>query len=242
MVDGGERRLVAEAFADVDEHLPSLKREFVGLPELCFAHARLIVLIRRKIDLDSNLSKFFGLWQREASFLGEHLSSRRLILACDTFADYGTERQQAAAVLLVVLINTLKLAETERLAIVNNVPDRLVFETIASNYERGEPWELWDGMPAYSPFIGGMPRNMFGRLSKITDKDPAFRQIARAHAESHRGGYDARRIRKAQSAFCAGKVQGAERRASDRPRVTGRRICRLWRDRVRFVAGSGMNR
>lgn len=179
IIAGGERRIIVGGCADLGEHFGHLRSAFIGLPELCFAHAQLIVLIRREIHLSENLRLFFHLWRTEAEFLTSHLSSRWLISACDTFADYGTDAQQAAAMPLIVLVNMTKLADTEYISIKSSAAIVRNYNFIAERFEQDNPVELWDGVTAYFPRFGDMPRNMFRRAMKLADTDPALRFIAR---------------------------------------------------------------
>lgn len=179
-VEGPVRRLAYDGFADVSEHFAHVRPEFSGLPELCFTQAQLVILIRRKIALDENLREFSALWEDEAEFLAQHLSSRWLISACDTFADYGERERRAMATMLVILVNTVKLAETERLSLQDKTSLREKYDFIAERYRRKEPLELWDSMTAYSPYAGDMPKNMFRRMAVLTDADNVMRSIARA--------------------------------------------------------------
>jgi hypothetical protein len=177
--EGETRGFSCEASADLHEHFEILRRDFGGEPLLCFAHAQLIVCIRRKLDLAENISAFLKLWATEPEFLTAHLNSRWLISACDTFADYGSDAQKAAAMILVVLVNAVKLAETERLSLrdTTSLPDK--FNAIAGSHRAKTHIELWDGMTAYAPFSGDMPRNMLRRIATLTDKDAALAAIAR---------------------------------------------------------------
>src|SRR5579871_259500 len=176
---GRRQNLSFETSADLHEHFEFLRPDFAGAPLLCFAHAQLVVCIRRKIDLDQNVPAFLKLWAEEFEFLAAHLNSRWLISACDTFADYGSDAQKAGAMLLVVLINTVKLAETERLALLDPNPRREKFDAIAASHDAKVHIELWDGLVAYTPFAGDMPRNMLRRLATLTGKDRALNVIAR---------------------------------------------------------------
>ncbi len=178
-VEGQWRGIVFVASANIYEHFLGLRRDFAGSPELCFVHAQLIVCIRRQKELKTTVPAFLKLWAEEAEFLAENLNSRWMISACDTFADYGTPKQKAAAMMMVLLMNTVKLAETERLTLADSdsLPEKL--QAIVEVHRSKAHLELWDGMPAYSPFEGDMPRNMFRRMAKITDADPALTLIAR---------------------------------------------------------------
>lgn len=99
---------------DLTAHLTRLRQEFIGTSELCFYHAILIVLIRRGYQLQDTYAKFEALWQAETDYLLQHLSTRWLISACDTFIDLSDSPvRQAILMNAVTLINTLKVYETQ---------------------------------------------------------------------------------------------------------------------------------
>lgn len=183
LVEGRPGATIIFAESNIHEHFRHLRRDFAGSPELCFVHAQLIVCIRRSRQLEKTLPAFFRLWNEEAEFLSRHLDSRWLISACDTFADHGSPTQRATAMLLVVLINTVKLAETERLCLADpdTLPEKL--SAITESHRHKTHIELWDGLTAYAPFIGDMPRNMFRRMAAVTGEDAAISAIARALIE-----------------------------------------------------------
>jgi hypothetical protein len=178
-LEGDARGISFETSENLSEHFDHLQKDFVGLPLLCFAHAQLVVRIRRKLDLAETVPAFLKLWATESEFLTAHLNSRWLISACDTFADYGTDAQKAAAMILVVLINAVKLAETERLSLRDaaSLPEK--FDAITESHRAKSHIELWDGMTAYAPFSGDMPRNMLRRIALLTEKDAALAAIAK---------------------------------------------------------------
>lgn len=179
IVDGARASPSFGARTDLSAHFANFRQDFAGLPELCYAHAQLIVLLRRGLDLEQNIPAFLNLWLEEADFLARHLNSRWLISACDTFADYGSDIQRAIALILVAMINTIKLCETERIGLCDpsTVPEKL--ETVANAHRANTHIELWDGVTAYSIANGDMPRNLFRRITAIADKDPALGVIAR---------------------------------------------------------------
>jgi len=178
-LEGEVRALSFGAALDLQEHFEILRRDFIGLPLLCYAHAQLIVCIRRKLDLPNHLPVFLRLWAMDHEFLAEQLNTRWLISACDTFADYGSDAQKAAAMLLVVLVNTVKLAETERLSFGDPTTSASKLDAVMECRRAKTHIELWDGVTAFAVFTGDMPRNMLRRLATITDRDPALATIAR---------------------------------------------------------------
>jgi hypothetical protein len=165
--------------ADLDEHLALLRSEFVGLPETCHRHAGLIVRIRREIELEASLAAFLQLWDVEGETLVEHLTSRWLVSACDTYADHGSPFQRAAALMLSATVNTLKLAETERLLLRDVSPDPAKADLVTRSHAAGSHIELWDGMSAYAVTTGDMPRHLFARMYAVLDQDRVLSLIGR---------------------------------------------------------------
>jgi hypothetical protein len=141
------------------EHLQMLQVEFVGKSELELYHALLIVLIRRQIDSSQNVQRFMYLWDNQSEFLLSALDSRWLVSSTDTFMDYGrTTAERAFALAVSVFLNTLKLYETERVAI----------GALTQKYElRQGRVEIFDGMSAFVIGHGDMVSNLFLRARQV---------------------------------------------------------------------------
>jgi hypothetical protein len=156
-----------KSYTSAAEHFKFVRQDFIGRTELEFYHARLIVLIRREIELERNLDLFFTLWQREADFLCQNLSLRWLVSAADTFADYGQAPEtRALALSASLLLNTVKLVETERIIQdtqqAADQPEKVAFLL------DGAPVELFDGVTAYRAGRGDMIRNLYNRLQTVS--------------------------------------------------------------------------
>lgn len=143
--------------ADLAVHLATLREEFGGSPELLFYHAALITLIRRGQD-DAAIAKFRALWAEMPDFLCARLNARWLVSACDTFADISRGSSEGTTALLgSVLINTVKLYETEREAL--GISDE------SANYRSmAGPPPLHDGLTAYGVGGGEMVGNLLDRI------------------------------------------------------------------------------
>lgn len=99
------------------EHIEVLEKEFQGRTLLELYHAILIVLIRREYNMQTVFSEFDKLWQNYAQELARLLNLRWLTSAADTFIDHHPDTTVKALMLNVsVLINTVKIYESERLA------------------------------------------------------------------------------------------------------------------------------
>lgn len=157
---------------DLNEHLQLVRQDLSGKSELCYLHAELVVKIRRGIDPAATLECFFLLWKHENEHLTEHLNSRWLISALDTFADYGSPIQRALALMQIAFFNTIKLAETEHI-IFDERPDK----TSLTSLTRTEPVPIWDGMESFNVVRGDMLRNMLERMQRAASVDRTLARI-----------------------------------------------------------------
>ncbi len=145
---------------DLEEHLSVLAQEFSGKSYLEYFHAATIVFIRRKINLDFCLKNFFKMWDEEGDFLRSNLDSRWLVSACDTIIDHSTDPVDVAtAISCVLLMNTVKLYETER---VFSAKPSFVEHCPAENTGRVN---LFDGMSIFTIGRGDMVKKMLHRVN-----------------------------------------------------------------------------
>ena len=100
---------------DLTTHLENLRMEFVGRSELELHHANLVVLLRRRYKPKETYRSFQSLWSHSKSFLLDRLSLRWLVSASDSIADHDPDpTQRSIAVSTSLLVNTVKLCESER--------------------------------------------------------------------------------------------------------------------------------
>lgn len=91
-------------------------KEFDGQPELLLLHAVLIAISRHDTPPPAALALFQRIWREEHAWMIEHVTIRWKVSALKTFAEYGaTEADRKAAAMLVVLLSTMQLYESERL-------------------------------------------------------------------------------------------------------------------------------
>ena len=161
--------------ADIEEHIKSLKNEFIGCPKLCFEVAKLIVFIRRKTNHRQKLKEFFFIVEKETEFLVKELNTRWLISICDTYADYGKKLDRPRALLVSTFLNFIKLIETERGITINTGLDRKELDNFESNF----PKVLFSGMTCYHLFEGDMVINLLNRITKELGQTSIFHIIFR---------------------------------------------------------------
>jgi hypothetical protein len=142
---------------ELGEQLHALACEFSGQPVLNLYHAALIVHVRRELDAEVNFERFRRIWADEAAHLLSSLNARWLVSACDTIADFDPDAtERAGAIAAVLLVNTVKLYETERLAIG------------ATGHQYRKVWGrgqgLFDGLTPYAIGHGDMVKNMLDRV------------------------------------------------------------------------------
>lgn len=150
---------------NLTEHFDELKNEFIGHSELCYTHAKIIVLIRREYKVDKYFKLFEQLWLGEKNHLLESLNTRWLIAATDTFADYSNnDAIEGLSVACVCLLNTVKLQESERfITDAQNCKDNQEKINRLSNEER---FALFDGTSVFKFGTDDTLRNMRWRIDK----------------------------------------------------------------------------
>ena len=168
-IEGTELTYTHGSAKDLNEHIEQLKQEFVGQPQLNHYHASLIVLIRREVDSQNNYAKFKALWLAERDFLLRSLNIRWLISACDTFIDFDEDACLKATLMnAVVLINTLKLQETERFLCDQSITENPKHQ----QHLQHQRYALFDGTSAFAVGTDDTLRNMRWRLEKVCEIHP----------------------------------------------------------------------
>lgn len=171
IIDSGTPTITYGSEKELKLHIDNLRREFSGQPEINFYHAKLIVLIRRGIDPTEHFKDFQILWNRERDFLLKSLTTRWLISAADTFIDFSNdELLQATLMNAVILVNTIKLQESERYLL--NIDDSTIIDPKRYESLRTERLALFDGVSGFAVGTDDTLRNMRWRLDKICSHHP----------------------------------------------------------------------
>lgn len=170
LVAGDEAEYAYGSLPDLQAHLQRLRREFVGRPELLYHHAGLVVLIRRESEVARNFERFKTLWLAEQDFLSEQLDLRWLVAACDTFIDHDPDPVLRAALMNgVLLVNTVKLQETERFL---QAPAAVADDPAALAALQSHRIGLCDGLSAFVAGTDDTLRNMRWRLERVCAAHP----------------------------------------------------------------------
>ena len=145
------------------EHFSALKKEFINQSELCYTHAKIIVLIRRDFEINNHFKLFEQLWLEEKNYLLKNLNTRWLIAATDTFADYSDDDAiKSLSIACVCLLNTIKLQESERfLTNADQCKDDKEKQNRLDNEER---FALFDGTSVFKFGTDDTLRNMRWRI------------------------------------------------------------------------------
>lgn len=164
-IDTGEAVMTYGSKKDIQAHINELYKEFSGHSELCYYHAKLIVLIRRGVEVNKHFADFQQLWLVEKDFLLAHLSTRWLISAADTFIDHSSDKLLKATLMnAVMLVNTIKLTESERY--LQQTEDTPINEQRKHSLQH-ERLALFDGVSGFAVGTDDTLRNMRWRLDKI---------------------------------------------------------------------------
>jgi hypothetical protein len=167
IVEAGEPTQTRGSYDDLDRHFDALKREFSGQSALLLEHARLNVLLRRKVDPPATYQQLSDLWTQEQHFLLEHLNIRWMVSACDSVADWDPDPAARARALSVsLLVNTVKMAESERYFL--NSPDGPL-DPERTEHVQHELVPLFEGLSAFTIGTDDTLRNMRWRMEAQTD-------------------------------------------------------------------------
>ena len=164
-IDGEETRYTHGSSNDLDKHFEALKAEFVGQSELCYTHAKIIVLIRRDFEAKKHFKIFEQLWQDEKDYLLKNLNTRWLISATDTFADYSNDDAVIGlSVACSCLLNTVKMQESERF--ITNAQECIDDKEKITKLDNEERSALFDGTSVFKFGTDDTLRNMRWRIDK----------------------------------------------------------------------------
>ena len=153
---------------DIERHLASIQaaEPDLGRPQLDLI--REIIYLRRRIDSAEHMERFRTLLRDGGEHLLRPLSSRWLVSVADTFADHGVNPERGNAMMIVILANMTRLAETERRCLRDASVDPVRQEACVL------PGPLWDGLVGYAIKHGDMPINMWTRIRAILAETPTL--------------------------------------------------------------------
>ncbi|MFN4867376.1 MAG: hypothetical protein ACK5GZ_13795 [Cyanobium sp.] len=165
IIEGEEPIPSSGSKPDIELHIIMLKDEFIGQNEILLYHALLNVFLRRGINISDTTMRFRKLWTDYRSLLLSKLDSRWLVSACDSIVDHFDEpNEKITAMSASLLINTIKLYETERLALGQSGNGR---DLANPTFHWEGRVNLFDGISAFRIGKGDMVKNMLTRISSI---------------------------------------------------------------------------
>ncbi len=168
--DSHDARSVTGRHASLEAQLDAIREDFVGAPVLCLRTGEHVVRLRRGVSLESSRAALFALTEHpeSGSFLARELSLRWLVSVLDSYADHAPITQAAGALALSVMVNLVKLAETERLLLSDGRHDERRRQQLAEQF----PVPLFGGLNAFRLESGDMVHNLFERLETVLQDQP----------------------------------------------------------------------
>jgi len=166
IIDGDEIQYTHGSSNNLEEHFIALRDEFVGQSELCYTHAKIVVLIRRDFEAKNHFALFEQLWKQEKDYLLKHLNIRWLISAADTFADFSDDDSiKGLSVACSCLLNTVKMQESERF--ITNAQNFIDDKEKITRLDNEERISLFDGTSVFKVGTDDTLRNMRWRIDKV---------------------------------------------------------------------------
>jgi hypothetical protein len=167
IIDGSEVQYTHGSSNNLEEHFIALRDEFVGQSELCFTHAKIIVLIRRDFEAKNYFTIFEQLWKEEKDYFLKNLNTRWLISATDTFADFSdNDTIKSLSVACSCLLNTVKMQESERF--ITNAHSFIDDKEKITKLDNEERISLFDGTSVFKFGTDDTLRNMRWRIDKVS--------------------------------------------------------------------------
>ena len=165
-IDGDEIQYTHGSSNNLKEHFVALRDEFIDQSELCYTHAKIIVLIRRDFESKKHFAIFENLWKEEKDYLLKHLNTRWLISAADTFADFSDDDSiKSLSVACSCLLNTVKMQESERF--ITNAHSSIDDKEKMTRLDNEERVPLFDGTSVFKIGTDDTLRNMRWRIDKV---------------------------------------------------------------------------
>ena len=166
IIDGDEIQYTHGSSNNLKEHFVALRDEFIDQSELCYTHAKIIVLIRRDFEAKNHFTIFEKLWKEEKDYLLKHLNTRWLISAADTFADFSDDDSiKSLSVACSCLLNTVKMQESERF--ITNAHSFIDDKEKMNRLDNEERISLFDGTSVFKVGTDDTLRNMRWRIDKV---------------------------------------------------------------------------
>ena len=165
IIDGDEIQYTHGSSNNLESHFVVLRDEFIGQSELCYTHAKIIVLIRRDFDSENHFALFKQLWKEEKDYLLKNLNIRWLISATDTFADLSDDDTiKSLSIACSCLLNTVKIQESEHF--ITNYESYEVDSKKITRLDNEERVPLFDGTSVFKVGTDDTLRNMRWRIDK----------------------------------------------------------------------------
>ena len=157
---------------DVEENISVVKAEFVGKPLVCHELVKHIIYIRRNIDTEENIEKFYQLLDTYIDALLEHLDLRWLVSVCDTLVDIGEPARSAAALNIVQCVNYINIMSTLTDICVDGRPS---LEKLKRDPGHKRP--TFGGMISLDIYTGDTMYNMQCRLNNVAAQDHLVNEL-----------------------------------------------------------------
>jgi len=203
IIDGNEIQYTHGSSNDLEEHFVALRGEFIDQSELCYTHAKIIVLIRRDFEVKNQFILFEKLWEEEKDYLLKHLNTRWLISAADTFSDLSDDDAlKSLSIACSCLLNTVKIQESEHF--ITNYDSFEVDSKKITRLDNEERVPLFDGTSVFKVGTDDTLRNMRWRIDKaakiniageilleiflrLQEHDTVFKRLKDRHRRSKTG-------------------------------------------------------
>jgi len=157
---------------NLEEHLVALRNVFIGQSELCYTHAKIIVLLRREFEVEKHFKLLEKLWQEESDFLLKNLDFHWLLSAAARFAENSDDKMVSSLGIATTCLQvSVRLTESERF-LTNSMRFKDDKEKQA-RLDNGERIVLFEDVPVFKFGTDDTIRFMRWQLDKAAKFHPA---------------------------------------------------------------------
>lgn len=133
---------------NLEEHLIALREVFIGQSELCYTHAKIIVMLRREFEVEKHFRLLEDLWNKESEFLLKSLDFHWLLSASARFAENAKDQTVSSLGIATTCLQiSVRLAESERF-LTNSIHCK-DDKTKQNRLDDGERIPLFEDIPVF---------------------------------------------------------------------------------------------
>lgn len=151
-------------------HAESVSHELSNRSDIDVEIIAGIVKCRRGYEMEESWPAFKNNVEKNIERIVENWNSRWMLSIVDTYADYGTQLEQATSTLISAFFNNMRMMDSYLMLL-----DKKEFNDELWHNIKQEP--LWDGFLTFNLRYGDTMINLYKRMQRTIDRTPLLKSI-----------------------------------------------------------------